>query len=102
MNNTHKLRYCFSNTWKAPNVPLLSKDDPEFIKDRNTELSSCFCMLEAELASIDVSSNKGYSDLLAAVHVLGELRRYRFSISKVENKGEAFIPYTASNKGRID
>ncbi len=96
----HKVRFCFSTGWKAPILPLLNVDQ-DFIDQRNSEINDCFGQLEVKVACLDLSSNKGYDDILKAKHVIEELKRYRSLLNHYDNKGSAFVPYTASNKGRI-
>lgn len=96
----HKVRFCFSINWKAPLIPLVELDQ-SFIDQRNSELNECFGKLEESLRSIDTSSNKGYDDLLKAVHVVEELRRYKFQINKTDASGKDNVPYTTSHQGKV-
>lgn len=98
--NIYKIRFCFSFTWKAPAIPILGVDD-DFISQRNSELKTCFSKINEKLLKIDVSSNEGYSDLQTCIHVVDQLRIYKFSINPTKSTSKAFVPYTASNKGRI-
>ena len=93
------VRFCLSSNWKAPRVPLLNVDQ-EFIDKRNSEINDCFGQLEVVVANLDLSSNKGYDDFLKVKNVIEQLRAYRFEINQYGSKGKAFVPYTASDKGR--
>lgn len=101
----HKVRFCFSDGWKAPLIPILGKDQA-FIDARNIEIDECFGEVEIKLSNINAASEVGYRDLLIAQHVIKELMKYRSTLNpeKLVNsvvKAKAYVPYTASNKKRL-
>lgn len=98
----HKVIFSFSELWRAPSIPYLNVDS-DFIKARNLEVNSCFGEIELRIQKIDVSCETAEYDLRKALHVVSELRRYSRVLNKdsVKKTGVAFVPYTASNKGRI-
>ena len=101
--NIHAVRFCFSDSWKAPVLRLLNVDDT-FTSDRTKELEHCFTELNKIIKNIDGSTCKGMNDLHIARNVSYELRNYelvlkRSSANYVEAAVE-FVPYTSKDKKR--
>lgn len=99
----HTVRFCFSDSWKAPVLRLLNVDDT-FASDREKELEHCFTELNKIIKNIDGSTIKGMNDLHIARNVSYELRNYklileRASINYVET-GISAVPYTSKDKKR--
>lgn len=101
--NIHTVRFCFSDTWKAPVLRLLNVDD-KFTSDREKELEYCFTELNKIIRNIDGSTSKGMNDLYIARNVSYQLRNYklvlgRASANHVETK-ISVVPYTSKDKKR--
>ena len=101
--NIHAVRFCFSDSWKAPILKLLNVDDA-FVSDRTKELEHCFTELNKIIKNIDGSTCKGMNDLFAARNVSYELRNYKLVLGRasdnyVETAKES-VTYTSKDKKR--
>ena len=101
--NIHAVRFCFSDSWKAPVLRLLNVDDT-FTSDRTKELEHCFTELNKIIKNIDGSTCKGMNDLHIAFNVSYQLRMYKMVLKRASanyvETAQEYVSYTSKDKKR--